>query len=281
MMSKATRSIVIYSLLIIASVWSIFPLFWTGVTSIKPKLETFKPTFIPFLQFRPTLSHWVEELVGAGQEYRKTLKNSLLVAATATATAMILGVSAAYALARCTLKLGPIKTHDIITFYFSQILLPPAVIVVPLFAIIRTLHLIDSFVGLAIAHTSLVLPIAVLTSRDIIAEVPRDLEEAALVDGCSRLQAILRITLPLAMPGLLSVALICFAFSWNEFLFALTLTYGRATTIPILVSGAKWGRGIMFWYLSVRCLVAIIPPVTLAIFANRYIIRGLTLGAFK
>lgn len=271
----------LYATLIIAAAAALFPLYWAMITSIKVELQTFQPSFIPFLQFRPTLRHWVTELSEARPEYVKALSNSFIVAAGSTCIVLFIGVLAGYSLSRFRIRLGPIQNKDITTFVFSQIILPPAVIIIPFFLIIRTLRLTDSQLGLIIAHVTFNLPLGVLLSRDIILGLPREIEESALVDGCSRLKAIFRVVVPVILPAVITAGLICFAFSWNEFIFALTLTYERASTIPLLVAGAKWGRGIMFWFVAVRALVTLIPPIILSLIAQRYIVRGLTLGAVR
>jgi multiple sugar transport system permease protein len=270
-----------YVVLIIAAIFSLFPIFWTAITSVKVELEAFLPTFIPYLQFQPTIRHWEIELTQARPEYIKSISNSFVVAGISTLIALAIGFCAGYSLARFKLKIGPMKNKDLTTFIFSQIILPPAVIIIPFFLIIRSFGLIDNQLGLIMAHTMFNLPLAVLLTRDIILGLPKEVEESAMVDGCSRWRTIFRVTFPLALPAIISAGLICFAFSWNEFIFALTLTYEKSSTIPLLVSGAKWGRGIMFWYVAVRSLVALIPPVILSLFAQKYIVRGLTLGAIK
>ncbi len=275
------KDVATYVILIIAVFTVIFPIFWAFITSIKVELDAFNPAFIPFLQFKPTLRHWTVELTEARPEYIKTLSNSLIVAGGSTVIVLVIGLLAGYSLARFKFKIGPIQNKDLTTFIFSQIILPPAVIIVPFFLIIKSFGLIDNPLGLIMAHVTINLPLAVLLSRDLIMGLPKEIEESAMVDGCSRWKAIFTITLPLIFPALVSAGLICFAFSWNEFIFALTLTYERASTIPLLVSGAKWGRGIMFWYVAVRCLIALIPPLILSLFAQKYIVRGLTLGAIK
>ena len=275
------KSGITYAILIIAVFTFIFPIYWTFVTSIKPELETFKPSFIPFLQFQPTLRHWSTELNEARPEYIKHLTNSFLVGGGSTLIALVIGFLAGYSLARFKIRLGPIRNSDLTTFIFSQIFLPPATIIIPFFYIIRSIGLTDTRLGLIFAHVTINLPLAVLLSRDIIMGLPKEIEESAMIDGCSRGRVIFTITLPLVLPAIISAGLICFAFSWNEFIFALTLTYEKAATIPLLISGAKWGRGIMVWYVAVRCLVALIPPVVISLFAQRYIVKGLTLGAIK
>jgi len=279
--AKHLKITLTYSVLIITAIIVFFPIFWTIVTSLKTELQAFDPTFIPIIQFQPTLKHWIVELTEARPEYIKSISNSIIVATVSTLMVLIIGFCAGYALARFKIKIGPMQNKDIVTWIFSQIIIPPAVIIIPFFLIIKSFGLIDHQIGLIIAHTTINLPLAVLLSRDIVMGIPREIEESSMVDGCSNFSTIYRITLPLALPALVPVGLICFAFSWNEFIFALTLTYQKATTIPLLVSGAKWSRGIMFWYVAVRCLVAIIPPVLLSFFVQRYIVKGLTLGAVK
>jgi multiple sugar transport system permease protein len=278
---KGIINLFIYIVLIGAAICALFPIFWTVITSVKVELEAFLPTFIPYLQFQPTIRHWEVELTDARPEYVKSLSNSFIVAGISTLIALTIGFCAGYSLARFKLKIGPMRNKDLTTFIFSQIILPPAVIIIPFFLIIRSFGLVDHQLGLIFAHTMFNLPLAVLLTRDIILGLPKEIEEQAMVDGCSRWITIFRITFPLALPAIVSAGLICFAFSWNEFIFALTLTYEKSTTIPLLVSGAKWGRGIMFWYVAVRTLVALIPPIILSLFAQKYIVRGLTLGAVK
>jgi multiple sugar transport system permease protein len=108
-----------------------------------------------------------------------------------------------------------------------------------------------------------------------------ELEEAAWVDGCSRWQSFVRIALPLAAPALVATVIICFAFVWNEFLFALVLTYKKASPMTVVIAGTEHTQGVQFWYVSTRLLLAIIPPTILALTVQKYIVRGLTMGAVK
>jgi multiple sugar transport system permease protein len=112
-------------------------------------------------------------------------------------------------------------------------------------------------------------------------ELPIELEEAAMVDGANRLQSFLWVALPLVVPGLVATWIICLAFSWNEFLFGLTLSTKKAIPMPVIIAGVEHTRGVQFWYVGVRVLLTMLPPTILALLAQRYIIRGLTLGAVK
>jgi multiple sugar transport system permease protein len=224
------KRVVTYVILVIVAITAFFPIYWAFITSIKVELDTFRPSFIPFLQFRPTLRHWSVELSEARPEYIKHVTNSLLVAGVSTLIALTIGLLAGYSLARFKIKLGPMSNRDLTTFIFSQIIFPPAVIIIPFFLIIRSMGLVDHQLGLVFAHVTFNMPLATLLSRDIIMGLPKEIEESAMVDGCSRWRAILTITLPLSLPAIVAAGLICFAFSWNEFIFALTLTYEKSTT---------------------------------------------------
>jgi len=267
--------------LVATLVWVLFPLYWALVTSLKEPTETFRPTFLPFLQFPPTLGNWQDQFRLAGRDILKDLSNSLLVATSSALLALWIGSLAGYALARFSFQVGPIRNHDIASWFLSQVVIPPVVVVIPFFIFMQRLGLLDTHLGLTLAHTTMNLPLATLLMRDTFLGIPVEVEEAALVDGASRWTVLWRVVLPLAAPALVSTGILAFAFSWNEFIYALTLTFERATTIPLLIAGAKMSQGIQFWFVSVRVLLALLPPVLLALSVQRYVVRGLTLGAVR
>jgi multiple sugar transport system permease protein len=145
----------------------------------------------------------------------------------------------------------------------------------------RRFGLVDTRLGLILVNVTFTIPFTVMILRDAFRELPVELEESALVDGCSRLQALLRIDLPLVAPALVSAGIISFAFAWNEFLFAFILTYSKATPMTVVIAGTSDTQGIQFWYVSTRMLMAILPPTILAMTIQRYVVRGLTFGAVK
>lgn len=267
------------ALIYIAVLISFFPIFWTLSTSFKTPKESIEPLFFPFIGYKPTLVNWNHQLTTGGNEVYKSLSNSLIIAACSTGIALILGILAGYSIAR--FRFRRIKEGDIAMWVLSQLFIPPVVVVIPIFLMIQFFHLLDTRLSLIIAHTTFSIPIATLLMRDVFLSLPYEVEESALVDGCSRFGALLRIAMPLAAPAIVSAGILCFAFSWNEFIFALTLTYDRATTIPLLIAGARQIQGVQFGALSVRAILAILPPTILVMFVQRYIVRGLTLGAVK
>lgn len=193
--------------------------------------------------------------------------------------ALFIGALAGYGLARY--KYHRVKNRDITMWILSQRFLPPAAVVIPFFLIFKTLGLIDSVVGLVLINATFGIPFAVLVTRDAFRDLPEEIEESALVDGCSRFQVFSRIALPLAAPALVAAGIICFAFAWNEFLFAFIMSYSKAVPMTVLIAGTQDTQGIQFWYVATRMLMAVVPPTILALTVQRYIVQGLTFGAVK
>jgi multiple sugar transport system permease protein len=229
------------------------------------------------LQFQPTLEHWEAEL--QIRETRQALLNSTIISVGAACLALILGTPAAYALSRFRYQRW--SNDSITTWFLSQRVLPPVVAVVPLFLIMRALGLLDSVLGLVLINATFTLPLVVVIMNQMFNDLPFELEEAALVDGANQGQTFLQIALPLVAPGLVAAWILCLAFSWNEFLFALSMTSKNAIPMPVIIAGAEHTRGVQFWFVGVRVLITMLPPTILALLAQRYIVRGLTLGAVK
>jgi multiple sugar transport system permease protein len=265
--------------MVIATVWLIFPIYWAVITSLKKPADVFKLSFIPFLQFRPTLENWRTELTLRSKEVFGGLSTSFIVAISAAAVALAIGTLAGYGLARFRYQRW--KNKDIAMWILSQRFLPPAATVIPFFLMMRKFGLIDTPLALILVNVTFTIPFTVMILRDAFGEVPLELEESALVDGCTPLQALVWIALPLVTPALVSAAIISFAFTWNEFLFAFILTYSKATPMTVIIAGTQDVQGVQFWYVSTRMLTAVIPPTILAMAIQRYIVRGLTLGAVK
>ena len=159
--------------------------------------------------------------------------------------------------------------------------MPPVLFVIPFFLIMRQVGLLDSVLALILLNATFILPFPVIILSQMFRELPLELEDAALVDGASRFQAFTQIALPLVVPGIVATWIICLAFSWNEFLFALALSSKNAIPMPVIIAGAEHTRGVQFWFVGVRVLLTMLPPTILALLAQRYIVRGLTLGAVK
>lgn len=277
--SKRPTTIIIYFILIILSIWAIFPFYWVVVTSFKQPKDALGTKLIPFVDYQPTLENWKQEIGRRWPELSKGLKNSLSVALTTSLLTLILGSMAGFSLARYQFHRWSNK--NILIFFLSQRMLPPVVLVIPFLLMFKAARLVDSQLALIMVNTTVNLPFVVLIMRDIFREIPVELDEAARVEGCSSFGIFYKVALPLAGSGLVAAGILVFAFTWNEYMFALSLAYQRATTIPLQIAGTGNVQGIQFWITSVRGLVAVIPPVVLALLVQRFIVRGLTFGALK
>jgi ABC-type glycerol-3-phosphate transport system permease component len=161
-------------------------------------------------------------------------------------------------------------------------MLPGLIVAMPLFLIFRGLGLVDSLVGLIIAYTAFNLPFNIWLLQGFFADVPREIEDAAVADGCSPFDVFWRIMLPIITPGLVASAIFCFLLAWNEFGFALILTYTlKSQTLPIAIAGFTSDRGTLFGAMAAAGTVAILPVLAFALFLQRYLVQGLTAGSVK
>jgi multiple sugar transport system permease protein len=257
----------------------LFPIYWAFSQSLRNPLDTFTVAGfgIPWVNFEPTLGNWRDQL--GTPETREALVNSTLISVSAALLALALGTPAAYAIARFEFRRW--KNRDIAVWFLSQRILPPVATVIPFYLVMRALGLLDTRMALILINATFVLPFVVVILRQTFSDLPSELEEAALVDGATHWGAFWRIALPLAAPTMAATGLIVFAFTWNEFLFAVAIGSREAITVPVHIAGAIDTRGVQFWFMGVRAMTAMIPPVLIALIAQRYIVRGLTLGAVK
>ncbi len=287
------RKILIYIVLIIWFLFAIFPIYWIITMSFKdtPAVYGKRPTYIPFLDFKPTYKAWIH-LVGKSVEGEaefiampvlgekaRYLRNSIIVALSSSILTVTLGVMAGYALTRFEYKKW--KNDDISFFILSQRMFPPVALAMPFFLLFTWFRLIDKLPSLIIVYSIMNMPIVTWIVKEFFTDVPKELEEAAMVDGCTRWRALFRIIIPMAVPGIAVAFLFSFIFCWNEFLIALSITFKNAKTLPVGMSGLTTLRGPLYWDIAANALVIMIPPLIVTIFANKYIIRGLALGAVK
>ena len=259
-------------ILTIAVLFVGLPLLWVLLTSLKTRAIAYQ--IPPQIRFKPTLENY-HALIQKMPFYLYLL-NSLIVSFSTSIIALIAGSMAAYSISRY-------KTGG--AFFIGWILnsrtMPPVALVLPFFLLFYTLRLDQTLTALIIAHLTVVFPLVVMLLVSFFEGIPTELEEAALVDGCSRPQVLVWILVPLASPGLASAGILAFIFSWNEFLFALILTGAQTRTLPVAVSNFLTSQGILLGELSAATIVLIFPAVILTLMVRKYLVSGLTMGAIK
>lgn len=222
-----------------------------------------------------TLHNYVQAF--SGGQALPDLANSVLVAAATTVIAVTLGTLAAYGLSRLQYGWIGVVTYLILSVRFY----PKITTVLPYYVMMRSLHLLDTTAAVVIAHVSITMPFVVLIMMTFFREVPRSLEEAAMLDGCSMWQTFRHVVLPLVRPALMTSAILTAMFSWNEFLIASSITSQRAATLPVLVSSFISDKGIQLGQMSAVSVLIVIPIALFILTTQRYLVRGLTLGAVK
>ena len=266
-------------------VWTavvVLPLLWMFSTAFKTQGAIFPtPKYIPWLEFEPTLDAFRTVLTQYRSQLVNAFENSVISATASAVAATFLGALAGYALTRFRFRFGPLKNDDIAFFFISQRMLPPVVIVFPFLMMYRFLGLLDNPWSLALAYTLFNLPLAVWIMRDAFRAVPVEIEESALVDGCSRLSVFWKVALPLAAPGIVASFIICLIFAWNEFLFALVLTFRRSQTLPVMIAGQATELGSYWWIMATLAMIAVVPMILVGLAAQRWIVRGLSAGSVK
>jgi multiple sugar transport system permease protein len=266
-----------YVIIALALLATLAPVYWMATISLKREVDQFA---VPpkWFSFSPTLEHYTDAFVT--RAFGQYLFNSLFVAVASTLCALVIGTFAAYALAR--IRLPRNLDRHLALWILSTRMFPAIVTAVPLFLIMRDLRLVNTRLSLIIVYTAFNLPFVVWMMRGFFAELPRDLEEAAMVDGDSRMGAFRRIVLPLVAPGLAATAVFCLIVSWNEFLFALVLTQtDEAMTLPVGIAGRVTQYGIKWGAMSAAAVVAMVPILAFALSVQKYLVRGLSLGAVK
>ena len=266
-----------YGLVALAVLSALLPVYWMMTISLKSEVDQFA---VPpkWLFFDPTIIHYKDAFVE--RSFGQYLMTSGIVSVVSTVCAVVLGTLAAYALARFRL---PHRLNTRIALWIlSTRMFPPIVTAVPLFLLMSDLRLLDTTAALVIVYTAFNLPFVVWMMRGFFKEIPRELEEAARVDGDSRMGALRRVILPLVTPGLAATAVFCLIISWNEFLLALTLTQtDAAMTLPVGIAGRVTQYEIEWGVMSAAGVVAMVPILVFALAVQRYLVRGLSLGAVK
>jgi multiple sugar transport system permease protein len=261
-----------FALLIIAAVFVLLPLFWLLSTAFKTPAAAFAlpPKWIS----KPTTANFSTLLTG---QFGHSVLNSVIVAAASTAVALLLGIPAGYSFAR-----APVRGARIINSWFIlAYVAPPAVFIIPLYIIYQHLSLLDTYWGLVLAYLTGLLPFTVWLMRVYFAEVPRELDEAAWIDGCSKMRALWRVVLPTVWPGVSTVGLLVGLASWGEYFGAAILTGPRTQTAPVAVYSFVGTLTSNWSELAAAGLIVVVPALIATIAVQRGFVSGLTFGAVK
>lgn len=266
-------SIVRIVILALFVVFVLAPLYWVFVTSIKPSDDylAVPPVWFPD---QPTLVHYTAALFA--YKGLQGLINSVIISVSATILSCLVGTLMAYSLARFNTG-----GQHLSLWVLSQRFLPPIAIILPLFLNYRLVGLQDTHLGLILAYTVFTLPVSVWMMFAYFRQMPRSLEEAALVDGCTRWTAFWRVAVPLAAPGIVAAAVFTFIACWTEFFFALVLTSRNAFTLPTVFRAFLSFQGAQYGEASALAIVSLVPSIVLGVLVQKHLVRGLTLGALR
>lgn len=255
---------------------SVAPFIWIGIVSITPESGQFRQ-HISYLPQNPTLDNYIYMLKSYG--FARVFLNSTVVATTTTLLAVAVSSLAAYSLARFRFPGRQLLIVSLLLIY----MLPGLVLLLPMMVMFKTLGLLNTYAGLIIAECTHSIPYSVWMLTNYISTLPKDLEDSALVDGCTRVQAMMRIVMPLAVPGIVVTSLFVFIASWNNFTFAYMFTSGEnVRTLPVLLRLFVGGEAGVFWpSIMASAVMTTLPVATAFLFFQRYLMQGLAAGAVK
>jgi len=274
---KITKTIGVSLGLLFFIVILLFPFYWMLITSIKPDAELYDLDRSPLSLQQPTLIHY--KFLFENTRFLLWLKNSALVAVVSTTVSIIIGTLAAYSLARLRFK----GSQTLGLTIFITYLIPTTLIFLPLAYVVRNFGLYDKQIALMVTYPTFLIPFCTWLLMGYFKGIPKELEESAMIDGATRLQALWMVILPIMMPGIISAALFAFTLSWNEFVYALTLAQTEAIkTLPVAIVSQLVLADVYFWGpLMAAALLGSVPIAILYSFFLEYYVKGMTAGAVK
>ena len=259
------------------------PIVWIAMMSLKNSNDVIAspPKFI----FTPTLENYKAITVGQDahgmgtvrSDYPKYFLNTLIIASATVAVSLLLGTFAAYGLARFSFRFKEDIAFTFLSFRFA----PELMVILPLYIVFQKMGLIDSFSGLTVAYQLITLPFLIWVLRGFFEDIPREIEQAARVDGYTWWGVFRRISLPLIKPGIAAVVILSFIFAWNNFIFSMILGGERTQTVTLGILGFIGYERVLWGQKAAATMISVIPELIMAFFVQKYIIRGLTFGAVK
>jgi len=270
------RTLLLHGVLMLFALIILAPVVYTFLTSLK----LFRDIISGSWSFDPTLRNYEQLFMSNRNNFVDLTRNSLIVGVLTLVVVIVVAALGAYSLSR--FKWRRAISGLVMGWLLFVNMLPPIIFVGPYYLIARNLEIYDTAIAIVMAHSILNLPLAFWMLHSFFADVPIELEEAASIDGCSRLQTFLRIVLPIARPGIAATAVLVFVFSWKEFLFALTLSSTPAAmTIPVGIAGFAQEYNVRYGEMAAAAFFATLPALVLVFVAQKHIVKGMTLGALK
>ena len=261
-----------FLVILLTAVFILVPIYWIVSGAFKQQVDIFQLKLL----FTPTLENF-EIIFRSPYNLFDKLVNSTLVALSTIMIAIPIATMAAYSFSRFRMKGERLMFVTILATQF----VPAVVIVLPFFILFRDLGILDTRLALVLVNLSLVMPFAIWMIKGFIDSIPLDSEEAALVDGSSRFQVILNVTLPMALPGVITAGIFCFILAWNEFLFALIITTNKAVTLPVGLSLFHAEEGVLWHLISAAGIMIMLPMFVLATLIQKHFVQGMTMGAVR
>lgn len=272
---RSINATAVYVLLGCSSVFVLFPIFWMVSVSFRPNMEIFTipPAWLPV-----TFTTEAYQTLFSTPQYLRTFANSYFVALAVTVISLFLATLAGYGFSRFDFT----GNRIIQLFIIGTQMIPPISLIIPYFILIVNLKMYDTYPGLILTYTAFVLPFSTLMMISYFNTIPQDLEEAAMVDGCTRVGSLTRVILPIVMPGLVATGVYAFLLAWNEFLFAVTLTQStNMRLVPVGIALLVGEHAYQWNLMMAMSAAASLPLLVMFIFLQKYLISGLTVGAVK
>jgi len=280
---RSAPQTVSYVLLVLWVLVVLFPVYWVLICAFKLPIDVMSgATYVPFVDFQPSVRNF-QTIVKVAERERvlQAFGNGFFIAATSASIAVMFGALTGYGLTRFQYRWGPLQNDHLTLVIMSLRMLPPVALVFAFLILYRDVGLLDTKLGLILVYATFNLPLCVWIMRDFFQDVPRELDESALIDGASWWRAFRSVVLPLSKPALFSCLMMCFVFNWNEYLFALVLTFTQTNTVPLVlaksttVHGTDWGR------MSAMAVLSIIPSILAGLGIERFLRMGMFTGAVK
>jgi len=275
MSRRSLRVPATHGALLVAAIIVLFPFVWIALAAFKTQISL----MIGEVLFTPTLAHFDEVLFSGASDYLANYRNSLVIATASTLLVLVVATLAAYSIERLGWPRWLVHGFLLGAAVFNAI--PSITLVGAWYVGFRALGLYDTYLAVILAHATLNLPLGIWLMATFVREVPRELEEAARIDGCGTLQMLWRVIVPVVMPGIAATAVLVFIHSWNEFVVALNLTARETATVPVAISKYAQENETKYGAMAAGAVLSVLPSLVLLFFAQRAIVRGLTAGAVK